>query len=87
LIIHDQIHILGIEFNKIIQEKGKERNYVKSHTIEVLENEINSVMRLNSSDKFLITFYNTSVIQIYKILQNKNNEIKQIKKVTQIFFI
>ena len=69
---------MNIDFKTLILENGKELNCVKNHTIEVFDQEIYSIFKLNSSDKFLLTFFDNYNIKIYKIVENKIKHLQEV---------
>ena len=83
LIIHDQVHILAVDFKKIHQERMKNEIGILNHLIEVFDHEIPSVYRINAYDKFLLIFYHLNEFHLLNI--SKNGELQKIQKVFTFF--
>ena len=83
LIIHDQVHILAFDFKKIYQERIKNEIGILNHFIEVFDNEIHSVYRINADDKFLLIFYHLNEYLLLNI--SKDEALQKIQKVFTFF--
>lgn len=85
LIIHDQVHILAVDFKKVYQERMKNEIEILNHFIEVFDHEIHSVYRINANDKFLLIFYHLNEYHLLNI--SKNGALQKIQKVFKFFYI
>lgn len=75
--MHDQIYVLEINKKKLFEENSKKS--FQNPTIEVFSYEIHKMIKMNSFDIFLLSFYNCSNLMLYKIMND--NKIKLLENV------
>lgn len=79
--MHNQINVFEINKKKLFEEQTK--NSFHNRYIEVFSYEIHKIVKMNSFDIFLLSFYNCPILMLYKIMDD--NKIKLLENVIYYF--